>query len=432
VARCFLAVLLLAGTGSTLFAQTTVTLAPAQTETAASPEPLVSLDDLLKQALAKNPEILAAQKRYEAARTRPTQESSLPDPTVSFGSRNTGNPVPFTSIGKDPMANAGLAIEQELPFPGKLRLRGEMAQQEAAAAFQDYQAALLRTTSRLKQDYYQLHYTYKAGEILGQNKDLLEKFARIAESRYSVGKAQQQDVIRAQVEVSVLMQQMRKLNQQRETLKAEINALLGRPAAAPLPRPADYQRAELSFTLEDLAARAEKNSPLLKREQAMVQQSQAALQLARRDYYPDFAVMGGYYNSGSLPSMWEFRFEAKVPLYFWRKQRAAVEEQAANVAAARYQYQAAGQDIGFGIKEAYEAARTSEELLMLYSRGILPQSTLALESALASYQVGTVDFLTLLTGFRSVLDYEMSYYEEQAAFQKALARLEELTGASLT
>ncbi len=404
---------------------------PALAQNQSAPaEPAFTIDDLLRQVQAGNPDVLAAQKKVEASRLRPTQESSLPDPTVSFGYTNTGNPIPFTSIGNDVLSNAGVSFSQEIPFPGKLKLRGQMAQQDAKASFEDYQAAQLKVASSLKQDYFQLHYLYKAGEILERNRDLLERFAKIAESRYSVGKAQQADVLRAQLEVSLLLRQIARIEQEKRTLKASINSLLGRSPSAPLGRPADYAKAGLP-ALEDAMARASQNAPVLKREQAMVERGQLAVREARKGYYPDFGVMGGYYNMGSMPAMYEFRFDVKVPLYFWRKQRAAVQEQAALESAARHQMASTAQSVALGLKETWEAARTSDELLTLYSKGILPQSTLALESSLSSYQVGTLDFLTLLTNFRSVLDYEMNYYEELAAFQKAVARMEELSGAKL-
>ena len=406
-------------------------LLAAGEQPAASEEPVFTLNDLLNEALRRNPDVLAAQKKYEAARARPSQESSLPDPTLSLGYRNTGNPVPFTSVGEDQMANAGVSFEQELPFPGKLKLRGQMAQQEAGAALQDYQTARLRLVARLKAGYFQLNYLYKAEESLEKDKDLLEQFATIAESRYSVGQGQQQDILKAQVEVSLILGWLRKLEQEKQALKTELNSLLNRSPQAPLGRPADMPKPELRATLDELYARAGRDSPLLKREQALVERSQFGLDLARRDYYPDFGVMGGYFNSGRFPAMYEFRFDVKVPLYFWRKQRAAVEEQAANLSAARHQYESMGQMLNSGVKEAYLAAQASDDLLKLYSGAILPQSTLALESSVSSYQVGAVDFLTLLTNLRTVLDYEVMYYEELAAFEKALARLEELTGASL-
>lgn len=400
---------------------------PAQKQ----PEPLFSLQDVLTEGLQRNPEVLAAQKKVEAARARPSIESSLPDPVLSFGYRNMGNPLPFTSIGNDPMANAGPTISQELPFPGKRKLRGQMAEQEADAAFQEYQNARLRLVSRIKQAYYDLHYAYKAIDSLSKNKDLLEKFARISESRYSVGKAQQQDILKAQVEVSLIMTRLRKLEQQRDSLKAEINSLLNRPPETPLGRPADYPKTELRVGLDELYAKAGVVSPTLRREQAMVQRSQLGLELARRDYYPDFGVMAGYGYAGHFPAMYDVRVDVKVPLYFWRKQRAEVQEQAANVGASRHQYESMQQMLNFGVKDAYLAARASDELLQLYSGAVLPQSTLALESSLSSYQVGSVDFLTLLTNLRTVLDYEVMYYEEMAAYHKALARLEELTGMAL-
>jgi outer membrane protein, heavy metal efflux system len=403
-----------------------------QLTTPAEAEPLFSLEEILPQALARNRDVLAAQKRYEAAQARPTQEATLPDPMVSLGYRNVGNPLPFTAIGDDPGAYAAVSVAQELPFPGKLRLRGEMARHEAGAAFQEYLNTELQVVSRVKQAYYQLHFVYQALDTLEKNRDLLRRFAQIAETRYVVGQAQQQDVLKAQVELSLILNRERRLLQEREALKAELNALLDRPATMPLGRPAGYQKAELRATVEELIERAGVHSPLLRREQAVVERGQAGVDLARREYYPDFGVMGGYMNAGRFPSMYEFRFDVRVPVFFWRKQRAAVQEQAANVSAARHQYQAAERMLDFGVKDAYLAAEAADELIRLYSGGILPQATLALEASLSSYQVGAVDFLTLINNFRTVLDYELNYYEEVAAFQRALARLEELTGMGLT
>src|SRR5450631_3474368 len=115
------------------------------------------LPNLIAEALTRNPEILAAQKRFEAAQARPSVASSLPDPTVSFGYMNASSPIPFTQIGKDPLSYAGLSINQELPFNGKLKLRGEIAQKEAEEQLKSYQAIRLDIVSRLKQAYYQAH-----------------------------------------------------------------------------------------------------------------------------------------------------------------------------------------------------------------------------------------------------------------------------------
>jgi outer membrane protein TolC len=399
---------------------------------AAAQEPkTVGLEDLVVAALANNREILAAQKTFEAAQARRSAAAALPDPTVTIGYMNATNPLPFTKIGKDPLSYAGLAISQELPFNGKLKLRGEIAQKEADAGFKLYQAAQLNVVGRLKQAYYQLHYLAQAREIILRNKDLLEKFARIAEARYTVNKGSQQDVLKAQTEITRLMIRLVKLDQEEAALTAEINTLLNRTPETPLGRLADYPKAALKYTLEELYARAQDQSPMLARDRAEVEKSSLELNLARRDYYPDFGIMGGYWNYGQFPNMFEVRFDVKVPLYFWRKQRSLVKEQASNVSQARYQYEGASQMLNFQVKDNYLAARASERLLDLYSKGVVPQATLTLESSMASYAAGTVDFLTLLSNFMTVLESDLNYNEEFAGYHKALARLEAATGIRL-
>src|ERR1035441_5500275 len=123
--------------------------------------------------------------------------------------------------------------------------------------------------------------------------------------------------------------------------------------------------------------------------------------------------------------MFEGRVEVKVPLYFWRKQRYMVKEQAANVSGARHQYESTSQTLNLQIKDSYLAAKASGQLVELYSKGVSPQAALTLESSIASYEVGTVDFLTLLSNFMAMLDSDLNYYEEFANYHKALARLEQ-------
>jgi cobalt-zinc-cadmium efflux system outer membrane protein len=391
-----------------------------------------SLANLIAEALTRNPEILTAQKQYEAAQARRPVASSLADPTIAFSYMNANNPIPFTEIGRDPLSYAGISISQELPFNGKRKLRGEIAQKAAEEQLKSYEATRLAIVSRLKQAYYQVNYLSRAREIILRNKDLLEKFARIAEARYSVNKGSQTDVLKAQTEVTRMLIRVVKLDQEEAAVTAEINVLLNRKPETPLGPPADYPKAALNYSLEDLYAEGQRQSPVLSREQVEVDKTALALNLARRDYYPDFGIMGGYSNFGGYPSMFEGRVEVKVPLYFWRKQRYMVKEQAANVSGARYQYESTSQTLNLQIKDSYLAAKASGQLVELYSKGVSPQAALTLESSIASYETGTVDFLTLLSNFMAMLDSDLNYYEEFANYHKALARLEQLTGLHLT
>ncbi len=398
---------------------------------AVEPLPPLRLADLVREALRSNPEIRAAQKRYEAARQRPAQESSLPDPMVSLGYTSAGSPRPFAGIGREPMANAGAMFTQEMPFPGKLKLRGAMAEREAEAEFQQYQAAQLSVVSRVKQAYHRLWFSYIAAEVLDRNRAVLEELLRVSEIRYSVGKTPQQDVLKAQTQLSIIETRLVKLRQERRSREAELVALLNRPPGAPLGRPEDEPPGALTATLDDLLAAARENSPLLRRNQKIVERSEAALNLARKQFYPDYSISAGAYSAGSMPSMYELRVDLKLPVFFWRKQRAAVAEQAGILAEARNEHAAAGQALEYRIRDEYASAEASVRLMELYRKTLVPQAGLTLESSLAAYETGAADFLTVLSNFTTILDYEMSYYEEQLACGLALVRLEELTGVRL-
>lgn len=404
----------------------------ALSSTAQIPDARVSLRELMSEALRNNPEVVAAQKRYEAARQRPTQESSLPDPTISFGYTSVGNPLPGAGLGTQVLSNIGLMVSQEVPYPGKLKLRGEMASKEAEAAFQEYEGVQLGVISALKQAYYRLQYTYAATGLLTRNRELLNQLLKVTEARYSVGKAAQQDVFKAQTEISIVETRLVKLEQERLSREAEIDSVLNRLPGTPIRRPEDVKPAELTVTLEDLYAAAQQNSPILRRDQNMIERSQLAVDSARKQYYPDVTLSGGYFNQGSMPPMYQFQAGVKVPLYFWRKQRAGVNEQVSTLAEARRTYEATDQSVHYRIKEDYTMVQASAKLMKLYMQTVVLQGNLALESSLSTYETGSVDFLSVLTNFTTVLDYEMNYYDEALNYELALSHLEEMTGQRLT
>lgn len=384
------------------------------------------LDDITREALERNPEILAAQKRYEAARQRPTQASSLPDPMLSVGYNSTGNPLPGSGIGVDPVANAGFSITQPLPWPGKRKLRGDIAEREADAGLEEYRGIELSVVSRAKQAYYRLRNADASVEILVRNRDLLQKFLRITEARYSVGKAAQQDVFKAQAQLSIVETRIERLRQEIGSRKAEINSLLNRKPDAPLGEPAEVVPQPLTASLDQLLAQVRTKAPEIRRDQKLVERTDLAVNLARKDYYPDYAVTGGYYSMGSMGPMYVARVDVTLPVYYWRKQRAAVAEQTAMASEARHNYETANQMLSFRVKDDYLMAQTSYRLMNMYSSTVVPQSSLALESSLASYETGSVDFLSVLSNFTTVLDYELNYRDELLNYLLALARLEEM------
>jgi outer membrane protein, heavy metal efflux system len=394
------------------------------------PAAVLHLNEAVEEALRSNPAVRSALHTVQAQRRHVPQASSLPDPKLSVNWM--GNITPFSVQTNDPSSYRGLAAMQELPFPGKRRLRGEIAGKEADAAQADYDALLRRLTADVKSAYYDYWYYEKAAQITLQNKDLLQKLSRIAAARYRVGKGIQQDVLKSQVEVSLLLQKLTLLQQQRGTAAARLNALMARPPEQPLPPPAEVEGATpLNYPLDQLYELAARTDPGLQREQRLVERNQLAVNLAHKDYYPDLAVGYMYEQRPLLPDMHGFTFTVEIPVFYKSKQRQEVAEASEQAAAAQSSRQNRQNELEFQVKEQYLAAKASEQLLQLYSQGVVPQSSLALESSMSAYQVGTVDFLSVLANFSTVLNYQIDYYRELANYQSALAQLESLTGLEL-
>ena len=406
--------------------QSPSTQTPAQTGQPSS----ASLDDLIAEAQKKNPGVQSAQRQVEALRHRVPQAKTLPDPNVSVGW--AGNITPFSVQKGDPSSNRAITASQTLPYPGKLKLRGEIADREAEAAYWDYEAARRKLVADVKSAYYDYFAAFKAVEITQKNKELLQKLASIAEARYRVGKGVQQDVLRSQVEISLLEQRLTVFDQQLKTAQVRLNTLLYRDPEAPLPQPASFEPAKIEHSLDELYTLAREQDTGLQREQRMIERNQYAINLAQKDYRPDFTVAYMYQQRPDLQDMHGFTVSANIPIFYRTKQREEVREQTAQLASSERSKENRQTELSFAVKQQYLLAKSSEQLLKLYSQGVVPQSSLALESSMASYQVGAVDFLTILTNFTVVLDYQVSYYRELANYQMALANLEPLVGVELT
>jgi outer membrane protein TolC len=389
------------------------------------------LKKLLAEALDRNPEILAAQKRYEAARQRPSQASSLPDPMFSPQYTSNGRPWPGAGLGTNPTSSIGFMVSQEMPWPGKRKLQGDMAVKEAEAEYQEYLRAQLSVVSRVKQAYYRRAYAFDIVDVLDRNIELLTKLLKVTEARYSVGKAAQQDVFKAQTQLSILETKRIQLEREKRAREAELVSLLDRQPGSTLSAPAGLKPQEAVADLEQLYAAATRNSPMLLRDEKMIQRAEIAVNAARKDYYPDYTVKAGYFNQGSMAPMYQAGVDFKIPLYFFRKQRPAVAEQADGLSASRHTYAATNQELHFRINDDHLMAQTSSQLINLYGKTVIPQASLALESSLSSYETGSVDFLTVLMNYVTVVEYEMNYYDELQNFYLALSRLEEMTGQTL-
>ncbi len=391
----------------------------------AADEPRLSLESLIDEVTRNNPEIKAARERWEASKAVVPQVQTLPDPKLQFGYQR----MPMT----DPLQGALYGFGQEVPFPGKLRLRGEVAARQADRLEQEYLAAGLHVVARLKEAYFDLHFVHKAIEVVEKNKQLLIQFEKTAKSRYAVGQAAQQDVFRAQLEISRVLDRLAVLEQQKESLHAAINRLLNRPPADPLGTPKEIHVPLLTQSLPELNRRAGEFSPILQASTKGIERSEQAVSLAKREYYPDFNINAlGLRNDLINDNGYQVMLGVKIPLFYETKQRQGVREALAGLSGARQEFTATRQEVLFRVKDAFVHIQRAERLITILRDAIIPQATLALQSAQASYGVAKVDFLTLLNSLLALQESELEMHGEMVAHEKAVARLEELTGGALT
>ena len=401
--------------------------APAGDTQAAPP---LSLAKLVQEATERNPEILAARRAVEAKRARIPQAGAWPDPTVSLSYGGNALP-PFTVMRADPSSARQVMAEQIIPYPGKTRLRTEIASRDADAETLAYEAVARRVAAEVKQVYFDLAYIDRSLAILQKDREALEGFEKVTEIRYSVGKAAQQDVLRAQLEVTRLSQRATMLNQQRHTLEAQLNSLRNVSLDSPIGAPAVVQPSPFVYTPEQLQEAAQANYPVLKQRRTMVDQNRLSVDLARKEVRPDFSVGYTYMQRDGLPDMYGITLSTSLPLFRHRKQDMAIAEAAANLESARQMQANELTVLRYQVQQAFLEVQATEQLLKLYSQGIAPQSSLTLESSITSYETGGVDFLNVLSNFQAVIDAELDYHLQVTNHEKALARLEEVTGLNL-
>jgi cobalt-zinc-cadmium efflux system outer membrane protein len=383
------------------------------------------LEDVVRETLAANPALARAATLVAAQRAHVTQVGVLPDPTLTLSWM--GNPVPFEVQDNDPSSYRGITVMQMLPRGGKRALQREVARKDVAVEEVSESAARRKLATEARAAFFDYYYYGVALEITERNHQRLAQLADIAEARYRVGKAMQQDVLRARLEVSVLMQRTAALQQQRLTAAARLNTLMGRPVAAPL-APAAEPAASALPALAAIAPAAEANDPMLARDLRMGERESAALALSRKNSIPDLSVGYMFQQRTGMPDMYGMQFTVNLPGFHRERLRQEVAEGELRVRAAQQEQQSRRLELSYELRQNYAAAQTAKQMLDLYDQAILPQAELARDSAQASYTVGNIDFLTVLTSYAAIYSYQLDYYRQRADYEIAVARIHGLTG----
>ncbi|MCM0083571.1 TolC family protein [Geomonas sp. Red32] len=392
------------------------------------------LPPLIDQALANNPDLKSSDARWRAFESRIVQARAFDDPMLMLKIQNglVNDPL---NLSKDSMTQKVIGISQQLPYFGKRDLKAEMAAKEADSYRWQVDERKLELRRMVSEAYYQIYFTDRAAAIVDRNIKLMDDFVALAENKYSVGQGAQQDIFKAQVERSKMLDMRITLDQQRKTLQANLNALLYRPADTPVGAVPDFDIKPPALTAEQLKAMAFDNRPLLKSLKAQIEKSEAGVKLARKESYPDFNVSFEYMQrdpamGSNGDDMYSLGVTFNLPVRKERRQ-AMVAEASSEVNMSTEDLRAARNTIEAGIADLLAQMERRRKLIDLYKTGIIPQAEQALESATIGYRVNKVDFLTLLDSRVTLFNYERELYDSMADYQMKQAQLEALVGKSL-
>jgi outer membrane protein, heavy metal efflux system len=394
----------------------------------ASPAP-TPLAALIGEAQRNNPQILASRRAWQAAEQVPSQVSTPPDPQVIVQDVSAGTPIPFWDYDTVQMTFFGVGVSQALPYPGKLRLRGEQARRRAGSLGDRLETVRRSIAEQLSVVYDRLSYVQETLEILARDEALIDQVEKIADARYRVGQGNQQDILKAQLESTKLERDVTESHQQLGSLEAQLKQLLNRPPDSADIAAETLTETPLPYTSDELLARVLTGNPEVSTEQQIVRSKSLGVELAKKDFYPDFNVQYMWQRTGApFPDRYSVSVGIKIPLYRSRRRDPELAQAAAELSESRRDYEAQVQQAYFDVKDQYLAADSSAKVLKIYREGLIPQATATFHAGLAAYQVGHEDFQTLLDSFRDVLNLDTEYWRTLADHESALARLKQLTG----
>jgi len=388
----------------------------------------LELGPLVQEAIQNNPEIAATREQVQAMKERAPQVGTLADPELKVQLWNTPDSL---NVTKTQTVIYGIA--QQFPFPGLLSKKAEVATREAEQAEQRVAAKVREITAAVKVAFFELLYAHKAIEVHHDQITLLRQFFEIANAKYRVGTRTQVDVLRAQVELSKLLQHFPILNQRQQTAQAHLNTILDRNPHAPLGLPRAPHPQPLKQSLEELQDHALRLRPELQEADLAVTRFQSATQLARLQYYPHLRVELQRWQNYNSDDGFGGNVMVNIPFAFWTKPKydAGVREAAAQVRSAQAQQQTLVTLTRFQIKDLVVQIQATQEVLELFRTTVLPQAQQVLQAAHAGYRTDRTDFLDLIDAERALITFRLEYIRALVNREQQVAQLERVLGTDL-
>lgn len=395
----------------------------------------IPLSSYMDIALKNNPSLKAYNFQSGALQQKIKSSKAWDDPMIYGGVMNL--PVNF-SFTQDMMTMKQVGIQQNFSIGKKYSIRGIVAQKEFDASIFNVNAQRLALVKDVKQQYYDLYAQTKAIEASQNSFTTLKNYIDIANTRYSTGQGTQQDVFKAQVELTKMQEELIKMQSMREDMIVIFNTLLARDKTDPVEILSEIKFKKVNLIMDSLISDADRNSPILLASKKLISKDSASYQLAKASKIPDFNT-GFWYgqrqavmpDGKKAKDMIGFSFGLTLPVYSRQKQNPLIAESAINIQKSQSQIEAVQNQIKLMIHHAIIDANKNEKLITLYEKQLIPQATENLNAGITGYQQNKIDFMTLTDNFISLYNYRLQYYQSISDYMKAIAELEMLTNRKL-
>lgn len=393
--------------------------------------PELRLDDLIKEALTNNPGIKAARYQTLSEKTKIGQVKAWEPPQVGVEFAQT--PLNSFPVPMNKTMETDYFIQQKFPFPGKIPAMARSMESSAAMSEYAVKAVENAVIRDIKNAYYDLCLIQQKIKINGETQNLMREFSDIAKRQYEVGLGIQADVLRAQTELSMLINEGNNLEQEKKINEAMINSILGRPSDQTLGRVPDIGNDILPEITDDPTALALKNRPELNAMTKNIDMKKSELDAAKREYYPDIMVRLMYKSMRESEDYWSTMISVDIPFFFLSggKIKGKVEESEVGVMKAKEDYRTMENMTRFQIREAAANARTSRNTMSLYKFTVIPQAEQTVESTKAAYQTGKAEIFSLIEASRTLRQIRLDYYTAVTQYMRSLTVLEQIAGADI-
>ncbi len=391
----------------------------AQVDTLTLPEPF-DLQFLVAEALMNNPDLQAARAQMDVMEARVPQARAFDDPQIRYMREDWSDGV-YTNI----------ELSQAVRFPTKLAAQGALAEIQAAHAHHDHLEKINEVVARLKKAFFELWFVQQNLVLLRDNERLLGQFSVIAQTRYRVGDAAQQDVLKADVEIRKLTNDKISFRQRESSTRAMIMALLNRQEKDTLGIAVIPEEISRLAPLDSLLQFAMENRSMLQHDSLSIDENRAALSLAKQEFLPDVNLS---LERAFIPTTgfqgWRFRVGLTLPFAPWSlgKANGRVDEANAAIMRAEAAYSSSRAMVRSSVKDLYYKAESGRRQLDGYRGSILPRARQALEAGEATYRAGKGDFLVLIDSYRTLIDLTKDYFMARLSYEQTLADLEQTIG----